>query len=41
MLYIVIPESIATPLAVAALVLLAIAFGYICWRMADDFRKWW
>jgi hypothetical protein len=35
MLYITIPESIATPLAVAALVLLAIAFGYMDWWIAD------
>lgn len=42
MLYIVMPESsIATPLAVAALVLLTIAFGCICWRMANDLPKWW
>jgi hypothetical protein len=39
MFYIEIPESIATPLAVVAVVLLVIAFGYICWRMANDLQK--
>lgn len=36
MLYIVIPESIATPLAVAAVVLVALAFGYMSWWIADN-----